>query len=344
MCTSFSFSRRNPTNLFLSHSADTAAEAKLKKASGADDDAAGHQTTLYLTNLPASLTSPQLTLMFSSYAPVRAAFVVSSSRSSEPEAPAFGGANTISLAAGRDRTGKSTSRGFGYVRFVLRADAEQCLAEWGATAGFPHSVVNELRGQEGLQNVEWEKLTGAGGMKMSWAKKKLKDGEKPEGASADWKEKKPKGEKKEKKPAVLTEGDEIAAVDAADAPKWRPGVWDHNAPRTVIVFGLPLPGEAGSTEEEEEDESKEEAEEKQVEEKDEEEKMAVDGEEGAAAEGAAPEAGPSKPKGKPIDWKKALKQRAKKLGDVEDVNYPYQLPTGEIAGASHFFFCFPRAA
>jgi nucleolar protein 4 len=269
--------------------------------------------------------------MFSSYAPVRAAFVVSSSRSSEPEAPAFGGANTISLAAGRDRTGKSTSRGFGYVRFVLRTDAEQCLAEWGASAGFPSSVVNELRGQEGLQNVEWDKLTGSSGMKMSWAKKKLKDGEKPEGASADWKEKKPKAEKKDKKAAVATEGDEIAEADA-DAPKWRPGVWDHNAPRTVIVFGLPLPDEAGSTEEgdDEEDESKQEPEEeKEVEGSEDEEKMAVDGE----AE-TAPEAGPSKPKGKPIDWKKALKQRVKKLGGVEDVNYPFQLPTGEIAGAS----------
>ncbi|GAA5885113.1 hypothetical protein JCM6882_007233 [Rhodosporidiobolus microsporus] len=295
--------------------ADAAAEAKDKKPSGDAADPLAHQTTLYLSNLPPSLTSPQLTLIFSSYAPVRAAFVVSASQpsSSAPEAPAFAGSsvNAISVKAGRDRTGKSTSRGFGYVRFVLRSDAEQCLNEWGTSGGIPRTAINDMRGQEGLEAVDWDKLTGSDGMKMSWAKKKLREGEAPEGGER-------KKVKKEKKPVVEvaeTEEGEAVAQEESKA-RWRPGVWDHNAPRTVVVLGLPLPGEAGSTEE---DGEGDEAEEK-------EEKMAVDGEDGEAA----PEAGPSKPKGKPIDWKKALKQRAKKIGDVEDVKFPYELPSGDI--------------
>ncbi|GAA5829095.1 hypothetical protein JCM11251_004123 [Rhodosporidiobolus azoricus] len=300
--------------------ADASAEARLKKVQEDATDPLSHQTTLYLTNLPPSLTSPQLTLIFSSYAPVRAAFVVSKvqspSSSEAPAAPSFGGANAISLNAGRDRTGKSTSRGFGYVRFVLRSDAEQCLNEWGASGGIPRSAVNDMRGQEGLEGVDWDKIAGHDGMKMSWAKKKLREGETPEGGERKKKEKKEKKpvQEEEPKPVEVAEGDE--AVQEDQKSRWRPGVWDHNAPRTVVVLGLPLPGEAGSTEEDEEEDKKDE---------EDEEKMEVDGESGEAAL----EAGPSKPKGKPIDWKKALKQRAKKIGDVEDVKFPYQLPSGD---------------
>ncbi|GAA5973338.1 hypothetical protein JCM11641_003079 [Rhodosporidiobolus odoratus] len=287
--------------------ADAAAEAK----DNGTEDAASHQTTLYLSNLPSTLTSPQLTLIFSSYAPVRAAFVVSQSAGPKADAPSFAGStNAISVNAGRDRTGKSQSRGFGYVRFVLRPDAEQCLKEWGTPEGILGSTLRELRSQEGLEGVEWDKLSGPSGMKMSWAKKKLREGEKPEGGDR----KAARKEKKAAAPVEAAEEDEVA--QEGQKSRWRPGVWDHNAPRTVVVLGLPLPGEAGSTEEageaEEEDEK--------------DEKMAVDAEEG---EPAASEAGPSKPKGKPIDWKKALKQRAKKVGDVEDVLWPYELPSGE---------------
>ncbi|GAA6041866.1 hypothetical protein NBRC10512_000543 [Rhodotorula toruloides] len=291
---------------------DAAAEAKEKSDDAAGADAASHQTTLYLTHLPPSLTSPQLTLIFSSYAPLRAAFVVSSNSSSDSApVPDFGGssANAISLKAGRDRTGKSTSRGFGYVRFVLRSDAESCLAEWGTKEGIPRSLVNELAGQEGLAGVEWDKICGPGGIKVQWAKKKLKEGEKPEGADKNWKV-------KGKAPAPAPqpkEEDEVAQEETKT--KWRPGVWDHNASRTVVVLGLPMPGEAGSTEEAEEGDEQD----------GDEEKMDVDAQ---AESSTAPSAAK---KGKQIDWKKALKQRAKKIGDVEDILFPVEMASGEQA-------------
>ncbi|KPV77078.1 uncharacterized protein RHOBADRAFT_52034 [Rhodotorula graminis WP1] len=304
--------------------ADAAAESsKPKDAKGADADPLAHQTTLYLTNLPPTLTSPQLQLIFSSYAPVRAAFVVSTGGGNGPKAddPSFGGssANTISLKAGRDRTGKVASRGFGYVRFVLRADAEQCLAEWGTKEGIPRSAVRELELQDGLEGLEWDKVTGAGGIHMSWAKKKLRDGEKPEGAAADWKEKKDKKDKKDKvvKAAAPVEGGDEDEAQAEE--NWRPGVWDHNAVRTVIVQGLPLPGEEGSTEVDADDDKKD------ADEGDE-SKMDVDA--GADGEGEGDAAGAVK-KGKLIDWKKAIRQRAKKVGDPEDVKFPVRLASGE---------------
>ncbi|GAA5916402.1 hypothetical protein JCM5296_005648 [Sporobolomyces johnsonii] len=292
-----------------------AADATQSKGDGDSKDPNSHQTTLYITNLPANLTSPQLSLIFSSYAPIRAAFVVSTSQSSAStsDAPAFAGSSTnaISVKAGRDRTGKSTSRGFGYVRFVLRTDAEQCLAEWGTPEGLPHSAIKELENSPEMDNVDWNAVYGKGGIKMSWAKKKLREGEAPEGGE---KKKKVKKEKKEPEPAAEGEG----AAEEETQRKWRPGVWDYNAPRTVIVQGLPLPGEEGSMEEAGDDEEKKEGEE--------DEKMAADEDGEGAEEGAKPA---SATRSKPIDWKKALKQRAKKIGDVEDVKFPHELPSGE---------------
>ncbi|GEM09294.1 ribosomal processing [Rhodotorula toruloides] len=291
---------------------DAATEARDKSDDAVDTDAASHQTTLYLTHLPPSLTSPQLTLIFSSYAPLRAAFVVSSNSSfTSAPAPDFGGssANAISLKAGRDRTGKSTSRGFGYVRFVLRSDAEQCLAEWGTKEGIPRSLVSELEGQEGLAGVEWDKVCGPGGIKVQWAKKKLKEGEKPEGADKNWKI---KGKAPASAAPQLKEDDEVAQEETKT--KWRPDVWDHNASRTVVVLGLPLPGEAGSTEEAAEGDEQD----------GDEEKMDVD----AQADSST---GSTTKKGKHIDWKKALRQRAKKIGDVEDVLFPVKMASGEQA-------------
>ena len=279
-----------------------------------------------MTNLPANLTSPQLTLIFSSYAPIRAAFVVSTSSSQSSSAsPDFGGANAISVKAGRDRTGKSTSRGFGYVRFVLRTDAEGCLNEWGAE-GIPRSAVRDVEGQSEMQHIDWSAICGKGGVKMSWAKKKLKEGEAPEGKEADWKTK--KSEKKEKKEekkieeeAAIIEETEEAVEEEQPQKKWRPGLWDYNAPRTVIVMGLPLPGEEGSMEETEEA-----GDEAQPEEP--EEKMEVDQPaDGAPTTGANAVVAPRK--GKPVDWSKALKQRAKKIGDVEEVKFPVELASGE---------------
>lgn len=202
------------------------------------------------------------------------------------------------------------------MRFVLRADAEQCLAEWGTKEGVPRSAVRELELQEGLEGVEWDKVCGTNGIHMSWAKKKLREGEKPEGG-----EKKPK---KEKKPVVApVEGDEEAHGEAGEQ-KWRPGVWDHNAVRTVIVQGLPLPGEEGSTEGNEGDDETKEGDEGD------ESKMDVDA---GADDAADADAAPAAKKGKLIDWKKALRQRAKKVGDVEDVKFPVRLASGEQVGA-----------
>ncbi|GAA6062588.1 hypothetical protein JCM10212_004183 [Sporobolomyces blumeae] len=287
--------------------ADAAEQAKAAPSNdGEAKDPNSHQTTLYLTHLPPNLTSPQLTLIFSSYAPIRAAFVVSKSDSTGAAAPDFGGssANAISVKAGRDRTGKSTSRGFGYVRFVLRSDAESCLAEWGAE-GIPRSAMRDVEGHAEMDGVDWNAICGKGGVKMSWAKKKLREGEAPEGGERKKKEKKPK-----------EEPTEDAAVDEEQPQrKWRPGVWDYNAPRTVIVQGLPLPGEEGSMEEAGDgDDEDANANGDALE-----EKMEVEGDAAVV---------PAK-KSKPIDWKKAIRQRAKKIGDVEDVQFPHELPSGE---------------
>ncbi|GAA5924541.1 mRNA-binding ribosome biosynthesis protein NOP4 [Sporobolomyces koalae] len=305
--------------------ADAAENAKVQPVASTSTDANSPQTTLYLTNLPPNLTSPQLTLIFSSYAPIRAAFVVSTGGASSAPTPDFGGssANAISVKAGRDRTGKSTSRGFGYVRFVLRTDAEGCLQEWGSQ-GIPRSAMRDIEGQAEMQNVDWNAICGKGAVKLSWAKKKLREGEAPEGAEKDWKKKKEK--KKEEEP-VEAAATEEAAAEEQPQKKWRPGLWDYNAPRTVIVQGLPLPGEEGSMEETADDgEAKPETEDDKM---DTEAPAAAEGEvegEGAAT-GANATAAPHK--SKPVDWSKALKQRAKKIGDVEDVKFPVELASGE---------------
>lgn len=278
------------------------------------------QTTLHLTHLPPNLTSPQLTLIFSSYAPLRSAFVVSTSTG--PKAgPVGSSANAIATGPGRERTGKSTSRGFGYVRFVLRTDADKCIEEWGGKTGIPRSAVKDMEGAEGLENVEWDKLCGRDGMKMGWAKKKLKEGEVAEG---------PK-EKREKKPKVERAVPEDVEEEERQ-PKWRPGIFDHAAARTVIVQGIPLPlteeeiaaekaAKAAKMDVDGEDEDGEKEDEK------EEEEEAKDGEDGEGEdEGES---------GKAVDWKKAIKQKAKKSGDVEDVKWPVVLPSGESVGEWH---------
>ncbi|GAA5832198.1 hypothetical protein JCM3766R1_002332 [Sporobolomyces carnicolor] len=300
--------------------ADAAEQSKVDPTA---TDASSPQTTLYLTNLPPTLTSPQLTLIFSSYAPIRAAFVVSTGSASAASAPDFGGssANAISVKAGRDRTGKSTSRGFGYVRFVLRTDAEGCLKEWG-TDGIPRSAMRDVEGQAEMQSVDWNAICGKGTIKMSWAKKKLREGEAPEGAEKDWKKKKEKkDEVKVEAPSAVEETDAVEADESQK--KWRPGLWDYNAPRTVIVQGLPLPGEEGSMEEPaggEEDEPKADEDTMEVE-------ASGDAEGEPSPTGANATVAPKK--SKPVEWSKALKQRAKKIGDVEDVKFPVELASGE---------------
>ena len=86
------------------------------------------------------------------------------------------------------------------MRFVLRTDAEKCLEEWGASGGIPRSACKELEDMEGMEDVEWDKVCGRGGIKMAWAKKKLREGEEPEGGA---KEKKVKVVKEKKERPVV---------------------------------------------------------------------------------------------------------------------------------------------
>ncbi|KAI5481162.1 hypothetical protein MNV49_005597 [Pseudohyphozyma bogoriensis] len=295
--------------------AEAAAAAKKEEISEGWKDKTTTQTTLHLTHLPSTLTSPQLSIIFSSYAPLRSAFVVSSTSGKDdtPKAPkGISGANLVSTGAGRDRTGKATSRGFGYVRFVLRTDADKCLEEWGGPEGIPRSALKDLEGAEGTEGIEWDKVCGKNGIKMDWAKKKLKEGEEPEGGA------KKKKEKKERKD-VGEEGEE-----GERKPHSRYVPYDHNASRTVIVMGIPLP----LTEDEKAAKKAEKDEKMKVDGEEEDEKEEDDEEE--KEEGGDEEEHVDEETGKPIDWKKALRQKAKKTsGEVEDLQWPVKLPSGE---------------
>ena len=261
----------------------------------------------------------------SSYAPLRSAFVVSTGPASGSNGANAGGAGVNAIkATGNDRSGKfTTSRGFGYVRFVLRTDAEKCLAEWGGPGGISRSALSGIENIEGAEGIEFDKVCGRGGVKMDWAKKKLKEGEEPEGGVKLKKEKKVKVEKPKK---------EWIDYDAEDAPP-RPvstGGFDHEGSRTVIVQGLTVPlteeeiaeaklkkAEARKSQMEvdgEEPEEEVEEEKEEEEEKDEDDETATPG--------------------KAVDWKKALKQKAKKWGDVELVTWPVVLASSETVGTS----------
>lgn len=214
---------------------------------------------------------------------------------------------------------------------MLKADADKCLEEWGGPSGLPRSACRELEGTEGLENVDWAALCDKDGMKMQWAKKKLKEGEEPQGKTPSSKA------RKEKKARVApVEGEDGTAApeeieeDATQHRKWRPGVFDYNAPRTVIVQGLPVPlteaelaakAESGAMDVDEDHKRSESDGEPTAEVDDEKENDAEAGEGDAS-------------NGKAVDWKKALKQKAKKTGDVEDVKWPFVLPSGETVGES----------
>lgn len=272
------------------------------------------------------MTSPQLSLICSSYAPLRSAFVVSASSgpSGANEVEGISSANAIKTGSGRDRTGKSASRGFGYVRFVLRTDAEKCLEEWGTDGGIPRSALKGIEGIEGSEGIEWDKVCGRGGIKLGWAKKKLKEGEEPEGGI---KEKKPKREKVVREKRVEENDGEDEPVRTIGSQ----GGYDREGSRTVIVQGLLVPLTA------EEIELEKEMKLNQMKVDGEEEATGLDPEEDAVAndsmvvdkvEGEEDELVP----GKEVDWKKALKQKAKKWGDVESVSWPVVLPSGETVG------------
>lgn len=172
---------------------------------------------------------------------------------------------------------------------------------------------------EGMEDVEWDKVCGRGGVKMAWAKKKLREGEEPEGGVKEKqvkvvkvKKERPVGEVKEER-----ERREWIDYDAEDAPPRPAGAFDRAASRTVIVQGIPVPL---TDEERAAKKAKKEAE----------GAMDVD-EEGAEKADDDDEEGEEE--GKPIDWKKVLKQKAKKTGDVEEVQWPVLLSSGEVVGA-----------
>ncbi|KAL8293625.1 hypothetical protein RQP46_000326 [Phenoliferia psychrophenolica] len=290
--------------------AEASALAKKEQLAEGWTDRTTTQTTLHLTHLPPSLTSPQLSILCSSYAPLRSAFVVSTSFGPTGAPTGTSSANAVSTGAGRDRTGKSTSRGFGYVRFVLRTDADKCLEEWGTPTGIPRSAVKELEDAEGMENVEWDKVCGRNGIKMAWAKKKLKEGEEPE-SKPKTKAARPAKVDEPEKP--VREKREWIDYDAEGAPP-RPGTTS----RTIILQGVPIP----LTDEER-------AAKKARKEAAAAAKMDVDGDAAEEPEEEAEDADVDEETGKPVDWKKVIRQKARKAGDVEDVQWPVLLPSGE---------------
>lgn len=208
------------------------------------------------------------------------------------------------------------------------------MKDWGnPDVGIPRSQVKELEGMEGMENVEWDKVCGRGGIKMGWAKKKLKEGEEPEGPAPGVKrerEKKNKVVKEKVEEAPQREKREWIDYDAEGAPPRPLGAFDHSASRTVIIQGIP-------TIEEEEmaaEKAKKAKEEKDAEGSDDESEYEKEEEE------KEEEGDDAHVPGKAVDWKKALKQKAKKSGDVEDVQWPVVLSSGETVGSSHTHPCF----
>lgn len=181
--------------------------------------------------------------------------------------------------------------------------------------GIPRSAIKELEEMEGMEDVEWEKLCGRNGIKMGWAKKKLREGEEPE-----VKEKvvKPVREKKVVVEAPVEEGKERREwidYDAEGAPPRPVGTFDRTASRTVIIQGIPAPlTEADIL-------AKKEAKEKAME-------VDTEGEQGETKE----EEVAGEEDGKPIDWKKVLKQKVRKTGEIEEVSWPVVLSSGETVG------------
>lgn len=170
---------------------------------------------------------------------------------------------------------------------------------------------------EGMEGVEWEKICGRNGVKMGWAKKKLREGEEPEVKVEKVKVKKVIETKVEESVEEGAPRREWIDYDAPGAPPRPIGTFDRDASRTVIIQGLPAPMTEAEIA-------------AKLEKKD---KMEIDGEEETETKeaGADEEAGDEE-KGKPVDWKKVLKQKVKKTGEMEEVNWPVVLSSGETVG------------
>jgi hypothetical protein len=128
-----------------------------------DRDDAKSNTTVHVSNLPPDITSEALATQFSNVGPIRAAFVVTDKETSASHSSE---AKRLSLTL---FLGSGASRGFGYVKFVLLADAETAIKTPPST------------------------LPGA---RCTWAKRRLRDDE----AAAHVPKPRPKwAEKKEEK-------------------------------------------------------------------------------------------------------------------------------------------------
>ncbi|KAH8922491.1 hypothetical protein BT69DRAFT_1263334 [Atractiella rhizophila] len=226
-------------------------------------------TTIYVSSIPPTLTSPQLSSLFSSLAPVRSAFVVSKS---------------VGTTATEDQKPERQSRGFGYVKFVLKEDAERCLEDWAN--GPPDDAISQIDDWSGSK-ADLKKI------KVSLAKQKptleerrkktstaeQSQNEQVGGDAGEWKEKREWGKRKREEGKGKIE-------------QLRK---DQDASRTVVLLGFGMGVASGDAHEEEESD-------------------AQNGPENGAPAGKGEEGHKREINN--------LYKKTRKLGTVEDIRYP----------------------
>ncbi|GAA97629.1 uncharacterized protein L969DRAFT_94770 [Mixia osmundae IAM 14324] len=103
-----------------------AAKVKRTRAPPADES---ETTTVHVSGLEERISSEQLTQYFSSVGPVRSAFVITDKVETPPDAViGVTGSNAQAVLT------KARSRGFGYVKFVERSDAERAVQTLSGTS------------------------------------------------------------------------------------------------------------------------------------------------------------------------------------------------------------------
>ncbi|POW02793.1 hypothetical protein PSTT_11532 [Puccinia striiformis] len=231
-------------------------------------------TTLFISNLGDSVDSAKLLERTSSIGPVRDAFVVS-----DPI--------------------KAKSRGFGYVRFVLREDAETAL-------------------KDGLGDFEGQTKPPL----VTWAKPKLNPEER---AQKKLQKPKPRPPKRDRSNPVVPveESGPIEEESGESDPKKRKSnpfsqvKKDPFSNRIVVVQGLPIPS-TNETNDPTKDQKK----------------NSEDSDDEAHSEAGDD---PQAHLGKSIT-SKALFKKAKKLGRCESVKYPVPFPPSPSSTCAHLFF------
>ncbi|KAI7952218.1 hypothetical protein MJO29_007849 [Puccinia striiformis f. sp. tritici] len=231
-------------------------------------------TTLFISNLGDSVDSAKLLERTSSIGPVRDAFVVS-----DPI--------------------KAKSRGFGYVRFVLREDAETAL-------------------KDGLGDFEGQTKPPL----VTWAKPKLNPEER---AQKKLQKPKPRPPKRDRSNPVVPveESGPIEEESGESVPKKRKSnpfsqvKKDPFSNRIVVVQGLPIPS-TNETNDPTKDQKK----------------NSEDSDDEAHSEAGDD---PQAHLGKSIT-SKALFKKAKKLGRCESVKYPVPFPPSPSSTCAHLFF------